>query len=112
MATRTNLFIDAGADYSAIITVNESDGTPFDLTDYTVKSQIRRSYASSTYHDFTATLYDAEAGQLKLAMTAAQTTAITPTGRWLYDVEITYSDDTKNRVVEGVVIVTPQITQT
>ena len=110
MATITNLYIDAGADYSIIVTANQSNGDPLNLTGYTVKSQIRKSYASQTAYDFTATVYSQLAGKIRLALTAAQTSAIKP-GRYLYDVEITSSIGEKRRVLEGIIIVTPEITQ-
>lgn len=110
MATITNLYIDAGADYSIIVTANQGNGDPLNLTNYTVKSQIRKSYASQTAYDFTATVYSQLAGKIRLALTATQTSAIKP-GRYLYDVEITSSIGEKRRVLEGIIIVTPEITQ-
>lgn len=112
MATISNLYVDSGSDYSSIITINANDGTPLNLTDYTVKSQMRKSYASSVAYDFTAIVYDAEAGKIKLSLTAEESELI-PAGRWLYDIEITNANtEAKKRVLEGIVIVTPQITQT
>jgi hypothetical protein len=71
---------------------------------------MRKSYASSTAYNFTAEIYDAPTGRIRLKLTAAQSEAI-PAGRYLYDVEITSSSGAKKRVVEGIVTVTPQITQ-
>lgn len=111
MATISNLFVDAGSDYSTVITVASANGSPLILTDYTVKSQLRKSYSSSQFFDFTASVYDATHGKIKLSLTAFQSEAI-PAGRWLYDVEITNtSTGARKRVVEGIVTVTPQITQ-
>ena len=112
MAVTSNLYVDQGSDYSTIITVKSASGAPLNLTGYTVKSQMRKSFSSSTVHNFTATVYDTTAGQLKLSLTSAQSEAIVA-GRWLYDVEITQtSSGLKKRVVEGIVTITPQITQT
>ena len=110
MATISNLFVDAGADYSNIITVTASNGQALDLTGYSVASQMRKSYQSSTAYAFTASIYNASTGKIRLQLTAAQSEAI-PAGRWLYDVEITSPSGTKTRVVEGIATVTPQITQ-
>ena len=110
MATISNLYIDAGADYSIIITANQSNGDPLNLTGFTVKSQIRKSYASPTAYDFTTSLYAAAAGKIRLSLTATQTSAIKP-GRYLYDVEITSGSGEKRRVLEGIIIITPEITQ-
>jgi hypothetical protein len=110
VATIANIFIDQGSDYSNIITVTASNGQALNLTGYTVASQMRKSYQSSTAYAFTASIYDASTGKIRLQLTPTQSEAI-PAGRWLYDVEITSSSGTKSRVVEGIVTVNPQITQ-
>ena len=110
MATVSNLFVDAGANYSNIITVAATNGQPLNLTGYTVASQMRKSYQSSTAYNFTASVYDAATGKVRLQLTPTQSEAI-PAGRWLYDVEITSPSGSKTRGVEGIVTVNPQITQ-
>lgn len=110
MAAISNLFVDAGSDYSTIITVAAANGVPLNLSGYTVKSQMRKSYSSSTAYNFTAVVQDAALGKIRLSLTASQSEVI-PAGRWLFDVEITSSGGTRKRVVEGIVTVTPQITQ-
>lgn len=110
MATISNLYVDAGSDYSNIITVAASNGQPLNLTGYTVASQMRKSYKSSLAYPFTASVYDALNGKIRLQLTPSQSESI-PEGRWLYDVEITSPSGSKKRVVEGIVTVNPQITQ-
>jgi hypothetical protein len=110
MATISNLYVDAGATYSNIITVTASNGQALNLSGYTVASQMRKSYQSSTSYAFTASVFDASTGKIRLQLTPVQSEAI-PAGRWLYDVEITSASGTKTRVVEGIVTVNPQITQ-
>jgi hypothetical protein len=110
MATISNLFVDSGSDYSNIITVASTTGQPLNLSGYTVASQMRKSYSSSVVHDFTATVYNAQNGKVRLQLAAAQSSAI-PSGRWLYDVEITSPSGAKTRVVEGIVTISSQITQ-
>ncbi len=110
MATVSNLFVDAGTDYSTIITVAATNGQPLNLTGYSVASQMRKSYSSSTVYNFTTSLYDAANGKVRLQLNNTQSSAI-PAGRWLYDVEITSPSGTKTRVIEGIVTVTPEITR-
>lgn len=110
MATQANIFIDQGANYSNIVTVSGTNGSALDLTGYTVASQMRKSYTSSTAYSLNATVYNAAAGQVRMTLSAAQSEAITP-GRYLYDLEIASPSGAKTRVVEGVATVTPQITQ-
>ena len=110
MATVANIFIDQGSDYSNIITVAATNGQALDLSGYTVASQIRKSYTSTTAYPFTASVYNAAQGKVRITLTAAQSELIPP-GRYLYDLEITSSAGAKRRVIEGIVTVTPQITK-
>jgi hypothetical protein len=110
MATVANIFIDQGADYSNIITVGSSSGAPLNLTGYSVASQIRKSFSSSISYNFTASIFSASEGKVRLQLSASGSGAIPP-GRYLYDVEITSPSGTKTRVVEGIVTVNPEITQ-
>lgn len=111
MAVTSNLYIDQGSDYSTIITVTSASGAPLVLTGYTAKSQMRKSYSSSTVYNFDVTVFNETAGQLKLTLSSAVSETIAA-GRWLYDVELTQtSSGMKKRVVEGIVVITPQITQ-
>ena len=110
MATVANIFVDQGSDYSNIITVTASTGQAIDLTGYTVASQMRKSYTSSIAYAFTASIYSAAQGKVRIQLTATQSEAIPP-GRYLYDLEVTSSAGAKKRVVEGIVTITPQITQ-
>lgn len=110
MAAITNFYIDAGATFSAIITCNGSNGAPLNLTGYTVKSQIRKSYASPTAYNFNASIFAASAGKIRVTLSATESSAI-KAGRYMYDVEITSPIGEKARVSEGIVIVTPEITQ-
>jgi hypothetical protein len=110
MATISNLFVDAGSDYSNIITVTATNGQPLNLTGYTVAAQMRKSYSSSTVFNFTPSLYDAPNGKVRLQLSASLSSSM-PAGRWLYDVEITSPSGGKTRVLEGIVTVTPEITK-
>jgi hypothetical protein len=110
VATIANLYIDAGTDFNTNISVSTNGVTALNLTGYTVKSQMRKSYSSSQMFEFTTSIYDALQGKIKLEMTDTQTSSI-PAGRWLYDIEINSPDNKKSRVVEGIITVTPQITQ-
>ena len=110
MATVANIFIDQGSDYSNIVTVTASNGQPLNLTGFTVASQMRKSFTSTTAYAFTASIFDAPTGKVRLQLSSSQSEAIPP-GRYLYDVEVTSPGSSKTRVVEGIATITPQITQ-
>lgn len=109
MAIKANLVIDQGASFSADIDLVDSNDEIYDLTGYTVASQMRKNYTSSAAVTFVCSTYGAN-GKIFLTLTSDTTSNIEP-GRYLYDVEITSPGGVKTRVVEGVVTVTPGITR-
>jgi uncharacterized cupin superfamily protein len=111
MAGISNLVVDQGTTFSSIITVADQTGTPLNITNYTVKSQFRKSYQSSSATNFTASIYDATTGRIRLQLAPSDTSNI-QAGRYLYDIELTSPTGDKFRALEGLVIITPEITQT
>jgi len=110
MAIYSNLYIDQGASFSADIEVTDSDGNALNLSNYTVEGQIRRTYSSLTSIDFTASIINANAGDIRIELSHVQTNAM-KAGRYVYDVEITSDTGIKTRVLEGQVEVTPGVTR-
>lgn len=110
MATISNLVIDQGTTFSSIITLTNQDGTAMNLTGYTVASQFRKSFQSSTATSFTASIYDAATGKIRLQLSPTTSSAI-KAGRYLYDIELTSGAGEKSRALEGLVIITPEITK-
>jgi hypothetical protein len=111
MAIYANINIDQGSTFTSIVTVEDSQGLVFNLTGYTVRGQIRKSYSSLTAVSFTASVAQASAGTIQIGLTATQTAAMKP-GRYLYDIEIVQtSSGTVTRVVEGQVEVSPRVTR-
>jgi hypothetical protein len=110
MASISNLVVDQGTTFSSIITLTNQDGTTMNLTGYTVKSQFRKSYESSIFTSFNASLFNAATGQIQLQLAPADTLGI-PAGRYLYDILITSPSGQVTRALEGLVILTPEITR-
>ena len=112
MATISNIYIDAGADYTTTVTVSDSSGSALDLTGYTAAAQIRKTYESSsaTVSFTVAFASDRTTGQIDISLTGAQT-AVIDSGRYVYDVLITSGASAKTRVVEGIVTINPRVTQ-
>ena len=112
MATTANLYVDQGTTFSTIVDLENQDGTPLNLTGYSVAGQIRKSYQSSTAISFTCSVFGDELnGQIRLQL-APSTTIGMRAGRYIYDVEITNTQSgDKFRVLEGIVILNPEITK-
>ena len=82
------------------------------MSEYTVKSQLAKTYASATKTTITTAINNASTGEIILSLTNTQTSALSA-GRYVYDVEITQtSSGTKTRVIEGQITVYPQVTST
>ena len=107
-----NLVVNSGTDFSQSFTLEGSDtNSAFDLTDYTVEAQMRKWAGSSSSISFTTNVeIPSTAGKILLRLTSAQTTSIKP-GRYVYDVVITDEFGVKNRVIEGMVLVTEGVTR-
>ena len=111
MAIKANIVIDQGADFSTTITVTDEAGSAVDITGYTGSGQIRKHYTSSTATDFDIT-FDVPRSEGKVTIGLGRTvTANLEAGRYVYDVEITSSANTRSRLVEGIVTVTPEVTR-
>ena len=110
MATIAYLDIDQGSDFTAVMELENDDGTPMNLLGFNVYSQFRKSYMSSIGHSFNSTVEDSALGKIKLELLGAVSSNIKP-GRYMYDVEIVSSTGNKTRVVEGIVTINPEITK-
>ena len=110
MAGFAELTLEQGANFTTTVTVNGSDGSPTNLTNYTAAAQLRKSYYSTTANNFTVTVSNAANGELTMAMSAANTANLTP-GRMVYDLLITSPTSVKTRVVEGIATILPSVTR-
>lgn len=101
MAMYADLYADQGSNFSTIINVGSGDAFDVNLTGYTARGKIRKSYTSSISYDFVVAIPQPTTGQVHISLDSATTAAIKP-GRYLYDVEITQTSTSKvTRVVEG-----------
>jgi hypothetical protein len=109
MATYSNIYIDQGSTYSSVIDVKDGNGLPFNLTGYSSRGQIRKSYSSNTAISFTTNINLPLQGKVQVLLIAAQTRAI-KAGRYVYDIEIYNSSGHVLRISEGQVEINPGIT--
>ena len=111
MADFVELFVESGATFSTEVTVNDANGEPKDLTDYSVRSQLRKSYYSTTATNFEIDLDSPIDGLVTMTL-SANTTSNLKAGRYVYDVEIEEeSTGVVTRIFEGIVNVLPNVTR-
>lgn len=110
MAEYVELTIDQGATYNNVINVTDANGAGIDLTGYTARSEMRKSYYSSTAYPFTLSFINAATGSISMVMSAANTAILSP-GRYVYDVELEDALGNISRIFEGIVTVLPNVTK-
>ena len=109
MATISNLYIDQGTNFSSVINVSNDDGSVYDLTGYTIKAQIRKTYTSSTAINFTTS--SPNAGEIQISLDDSVTSGI-KAGRYVYDVVISNTTLSNTlRVAEGILTVNPGVSR-
>ncbi len=110
MAGYVALQLDQHADFKRVITIKDATGAPQDLSFATANTQIRKSYYSSSSNTIPTTITDASAGEITISMGGSDTANLSP-GRYVYDVLITYSNNDRQRVLEGILVVNPGVTR-
>jgi hypothetical protein len=71
---------------------------------------MRKSYYATSATIITSIITGNANGEITLSMTAANTANLTP-GRQVFDLLITSPTSVKTRVIEGIVVVSPGVTQ-
>lgn len=115
LSTVYNISLNQGSYYCLKINLQGKDinglTVPFDLTGYSVRSQIRRTYDSCDVFPFTATIDDVINGNVTLSLPATVSVNMDNTS-YVWDMEV-YSDTDTGivyRPVSGTVTVSPEVT--
>lgn len=113
MAIVRNLVVDKFSNYEKIIALFDKNKVPFDLTNYTANSQIRKFTDKSIITTFTCDIVQpANTGKILISLTYSDTANVVP-GIYSYDVLLssTVDPDEKIRAVQGEVEITANITE-
>jgi hypothetical protein len=107
----SNLVINAGVDFEQVFTLEDgANNAPINLTNYGLSAQMRKHATATGVTTFTTSFYDAANGKIQIGLSTAQTASLKP-GRYVYDVVITNTSNKMERVVEGMVLVSPGVTR-
>ena len=113
MADIYNTTIDQGATWSLIVTYNDPNGDPINLTNATAALQLRTSplarTAALTLDTEDGIVINPLEGTLDITATPEQTGAILPQ-RYTYDLEL-YLGNSVTRLIEGTILVSPETTR-
>lgn len=109
MAQYEELYIDQGSTFQYVVTLANPAGGSFDLTSYTARAQLRRSYKSVSAVDFTISYPDRPGGKIQIYLTDEQTRAL-KLGNYVFDIIIESSTGEIYRVIEGIAFISPGVT--
>ena len=114
MATKANIFLDKGSDFTTTIDVVNSANAAVNMAAYTVTSTIKASYTNAQVNStstsnlsFTADGYSN--GSVILSLTDTQTGYLQAPKRYLYDVKVV-TGSTTTKLVEGFLQSNPSTT--
>jgi len=104
-----NISIDSGTNFTATYTISNSDGSVLDLSGYTATSKIRKYPTSTTSSSFSVGIASTT-GKITISMGSTSTTDLTE-GRNYYDIVITSPSSTISKVIQGMAIVNPTVSE-
>ena len=118
-----NFNIEQGTTFKTSITLQDSEGSPRDLTDYNARGQIRESADSiTTVAIFTCTIPTPIDGTIQISLKPTDTSEIDLHGKsyssiikYVYDIEIyktiSETEEEVYRVLNGFVFISPEVTK-
>jgi hypothetical protein len=110
-----NINIEQGATFTRTITWKDSAGAAINLTGYTARMQIRERVESSTalvsLTSSSGITLGGAAGTVVITITATQTDALPNMKKGVYDLELVSAGGIVTRLLQGEVVVSPQVTR-
>lgn len=112
MSQYFELYIDKGTDYTKTISLtDESSNTAINVSGYTVRGQLRRSYYSQNISaNLICTIYDGANGKINLTLQPANTQNLKP-GRYVFDVLTVDTNNQTEKPITGLINLSPGVTE-
>lgn len=112
MAAYVELYVDQGTTFNNVINLADDIlNANVNISGYSVRSQLRRSYYSANAAaNITCTITNAAQGEITMSMSAGTTANIKP-GRYLFDLETTDAQGKISRILEGIITIAPRVTR-
>ena len=107
----SNIVIEQGFDFTTTFELESTTSNrPINLSNYTIDSQIRKTYSSSTSQSFTSSVIDPVNGKVTISMGSTVTSTL-KSGRYVYDIKLTNSDGLVTKAIEGSALVRSGVTR-
>ncbi|WP_438964812.1 hypothetical protein [Winogradskyella sp.] len=116
MAQYEEFTIDQGADVAIELNLVDKNDAVKDISNHTITAKLKKNYNStdSDTTNFTAIISNPTSGIATLSLTNTQTDAL-KTGRYVYDVELSFVDSAGativERILEGRMQISPSVTK-
>ena len=112
MSNYVELYMDQGANFNTTIQINnENNNTPQNLSGLVVTSQMRKSFLSQNVTAHFVCTPEGNTGVITMTLDSANTSNIEP-GTYFFDMKVYNTNAvTTSRLIEGIIFVTPSITQ-
>lgn len=110
MTTQATLYVDQGTDFLVSLELSQDTGGDFVISDQSFFCDVRKLY--STTKTFSANLQVIESGdgnELNLFIDPESTRNVAP-GKYQYDVLMTGPNGSAQKILEGLMIILPTIT--
>ena len=118
IASSRNIIADQGATFTLTTVKKDDQGRVVPLADHFARMQVRTSYAANigstvifnltTENDYIS--IDAAKGQITVTIPSAEMTTVS-SGKYLYDLELIYPDDTVERLLMGTFTIRAEVTR-
>jgi hypothetical protein len=108
----SNIVIEQGFDFETTFQLEDTTtGNLFNLNEYSVESQIRKTYTSSSSVSFASTILSpVNEGRVTISLGSTETSGL-KSGRYVYDVKITSQSGVVSKVIEGSALVRAGVTR-
>lgn len=111
MSNYYELTIDQGCSFAMTIELKDYfTNESMNLAGYIARSQIRKNHDTQDNTSFQVSISDASNGVISMTMSPVITASL-KSGRYVYDLEIEDTNAFVTRVIQGVAVVTPQVTR-
>jgi hypothetical protein len=105
-----NIAIEQGGTYELTLGVDQPSGTDMDLTGYSFRAMLAKSYYDDNPVSFTASTLVAASGRFKLSLSATQCAALDAAITYVWDCEMESGTGVVTRLLQGSVTISPEVT--
>jgi hypothetical protein len=105
-----NITIEQGGTFELTLSVDNPSGTDMNLTGYSFRGMLAKSYYDDSPVSFTASTLVAATGKFKLALSAAQCAALDHALTYVWDCEMESSTGVVTRLLQGSATISPEVT--